>query len=122
STCDLAKVTISQVRADAIQSTVTDELSVVPHVEEFRAELDIASPLLADCEVLEERETPVVSARPTNRVARGIAECVGCWCRVDRGIEPLADSVGIMSTTADIRTVGDIRNNAGYATSARTNI
>lgn len=78
---------------------------MVPHVEEFSADLEVAFPLPVEPEILEERETPIVAARASNEVAGRIAPLAGCRRREDGGIEPLVDGVRVMTGSAPVRTV-----------------
>src|SRR5262249_38333150 len=95
-----------------VQRAIADELSVVPHVEEFRAELNIAPPLLIQRKVLEEREAPVIAAWTPNEAAGCVTPRARGWCRENGGIEPLVDGVRIMTCSAVVGTV-QVRSVAG---------
>ena len=70
---DLAEIPRTEVIADAPVLAVSTQLSVVPDVEELRAELEVAAAGFAEYEVLKEGEVPVVTAGAIYGVPRRVA-------------------------------------------------
>ena len=81
------------------------EVGMVPEVEELGSELEIAAPRFAEHEVLEEGNVPVLTSRATDGVSRRVAPGAGSRVRIDRGIGPFGNRMGIMHRARLVRTV-----------------
>ena len=91
-----AKIAGPEVSADTALRLIADELRVVPDVEELRAELQIAAPLLVEPEVLKEREIPVVPTGAPDGVALCVPPRARRCRRVDGFVEPLVDGMRVV--------------------------
>src|SRR5271157_3598091 len=98
------------------------KLEMVPHVEEFSTQLEVASPRFAEHEVLEEGHVPIVTSRAAYAVARGIAPRACRGRRVDRGVEPFTNGVWVVRRAGYVWPIAAVRNLTAYVRAAYAKI